>query len=104
MNRRAFLAALVAPFVARFLPKPTTGSLFNPHANLAKIFKARLPVGDTIRVKTPLRYIVRDPRVFEVQREYNQLLSIRADQLVLRRYDDAFNLTPPPAASSTPSA
>ena len=37
MNRRGFLTALLAPIVARFAPKkkPTTGGLFNPHANVS---------------------------------------------------------------------
>ena len=35
-DRRSFFAALAAPFVARFLPKPkATGGLFNPHGNVA---------------------------------------------------------------------
>jgi hypothetical protein len=43
LSRRKVFAALVAPLLARFLPKKKpkvpTGGLFNPHANLAKLYR-----------------------------------------------------------------
>lgn len=40
MNRRGFLASLLAPFVARLLPKPkpVVYGLFNPKQNVAKLW------------------------------------------------------------------
>lgn len=43
MNRRGFLASLLAGFGARFLPKPkqVVHGLFNPRQDLAKLWASR---------------------------------------------------------------
>lgn len=98
LNRRAFIAALFAPLVARFLPKPT-GGLFNPKVNIAAMYKQMrfhpysfaltmsrhyddaiglgyrpgLKVGDTITVRRPARFISFDPDPLRC--EYDQFIA-----------------------------
>lgn len=62
VNRRAFFAALLAPFVARFLPKPKEPPSYAEYkaARIQLIrtferlgFNPSLRVGDTIHVRKP---------------------------------------------------
>jgi hypothetical protein len=47
-DRRSFFAALAAPFVARFLPKPkATGGLFNPHTEIPVQYYCRALIRET---------------------------------------------------------